>query len=288
MALVSMKNIEGDVAFNLERHRMWLERALDTGARFVGYPEFSLTGWVNERAQALALRSAPLREVEGWARRRRVFIAVGLVEKRGRFLHNCCALFGPKGPLGCMRKVNLVPKESLHYASGRRIEVFPVAGCTMGVATCADASNQEMFAIPSFMGAEVVFAPHANSLKSYGNHANGWLKWRLENWPGFARHHGIYILGIDNAGLFETPQPGEVETKYCGGGAIFDFRGEVIAKAEVGDTKRECLVTGELDLAAVRAVRKQHQHLNNFRAAIVYNRRGVFRHGHDGYPEGAR
>ena len=32
-AVISMKHIEGDVDANLERHAMWLERALDAGAR---------------------------------------------------------------------------------------------------------------------------------------------------------------------------------------------------------------------------------------------------------------
>jgi len=282
VALVSMKNVEGDVAFNLERHAYWLERALETGARFVGFPEFSLTGWINDRRRALSLRSPAVREVERWARRRRVYLAVGFVEKCGARLHNCCLVAGPKGRVGFMRKINLVPKESRHYTSGREVPVLNVAGFRMSVATCADASCYEMFALPSLRGAEVIFAPHANTLGAYGNHAEGWLTWRLETWPKCAKDHAVYILGIDNAGLFERPVPGEIETKYCGGGAVFDQEGNVVAKAPVGKTKRECVVTATLDLAALRKARRANYRLKHFRAAIIYNRRTGWRHGRNG------
>jgi predicted amidohydrolase len=267
------------VAFNLERHAFWLERALKERARFIGFPEFSLTGWVNERAQALALDARPLSVIEGWARKHRVFIATCLVEKRGRKLHNTAVLVGPRGRLGAMRKINLIRAESAHYAPGRAFPVFAVAGCQMGVATCADATRYEMIHILSLRGAEVIFAPHANSLGAYGNHAAGWLKWRRERWPLFARDACVYIVGCNNAGRFETRQPGEEPTKYCGGGAILDFKGEVVAKAPVGKTKKECMIVADLDLDALRAARRQSKPLAEFRAAIVYNRRSGWVHG---------
>ncbi len=75
VAAVSMKNMAGDVEFNLDRHRMWIERALEHDVRFIGFPEFSLTGWVNERRQCLTLKSAPVREFEALARKDKVSTA---------------------------------------------------------------------------------------------------------------------------------------------------------------------------------------------------------------------
>ena len=276
---VSMKHLSGDVAFNLERHAFWLERALKQGARFIGFPEFSLTGWVNEREKALTLTSPPVREIENWARRHRVFIAACLVEKRGVRLHNTCLIAGPRGRVGVMRKINLVRAESAHYTPGREFPVFDVAGCRMGVTTCADATRYEMMSILSLRGAEVIFAPHANTLGVYGNHAAGWLKWRLERWPLFARDAGVYIVGCNNAGLFERKTPGEEPTKYCGGGAVFNFEGEVVVKAPVGKTKKECMIVADLDLDALREARKKSHMLAEFRPAIVYNRKSGWKHG---------
>ena len=53
VALVSMKHRLGDPDFNLERHRYWVERAMERKPDFIGFPEFSLTGWVEDAGQTL-------------------------------------------------------------------------------------------------------------------------------------------------------------------------------------------------------------------------------------------
>ena len=77
-------------------------------AQFVGFPEFSLTGWVYEPSQMLTLQSRVLKEVGSWARKHRIHIATCFVEKRGGRTCNATAVFGPRGRIGIMRKVNLV------------------------------------------------------------------------------------------------------------------------------------------------------------------------------------
>jgi predicted amidohydrolase len=279
VALVSLKNTAGDVAANLTRHQMWLHRAIESRAKFIGFPEFALTGWVNDREQTLRLNSSPVRLVEAWARKHRVWIATCLVEQRGKNLHNACVIAGPNGRIGVMRKVNLVGAESPHYTSGREFPVLSVAGVSMGVTTCADASYFEMMRILSYRGAEVIFAPHANTLGKYGNNASGWLKWRSENWPTYTRDCAITILGINNAGLTDDPPPDEQPTKFCGGGAIFDYTGHVAAVATVGDTKKECMIVADIDLAGLREARKRRLEHSEFRAAIVYNRKRGWKYG---------
>ena len=278
VAAVSMKNVAGDVEFNLDRHRMWIERALEHDPRFIGFPEFSLTGWVYERRQCLTLNSAPVREFESWARKHRVFLATCLVEQRGDRVHNTALIAGPRGRAGVMRKVNLVSSEGKHYAPGTDFPVLNVAGCRMGVTTCADATRYEMMHLLSLRGAEVLFAPHANTLGSYGNNAAGWLKWRLERWPLFARDCGVYIVGINNAGRFER-SPADEPSRYCGGGACLDFRGEVIAKVPVHQGKQEGMYVADIDLVALREARRKNNMMAEFRPAIVYNRKSGWKHG---------
>jgi len=269
VALVSMKHILGDVDFNLKHHRMWFERCLKHKPDFIGFPEFSLTGWVEKKEQALGLNSAPVKEIESWAKKRRVCVATCLVEKRGGRLYNACVIAGPKGRIGVMRKINLVSSEARHYEAGREFPVFDVAGCKMGVNTCADATRYEMMRVLSFRGAEVIFAPHANSLKPYGNSRAGWVKWRMETWPFFARHSRVAIAGCSCAGLFGKPREGEEETKYCGGAMVMDWEGKPVKRAG-GKTKRETLIVADIDLADLREARKNHD--PEFRPDIVYNR----------------
>ena len=265
-----MKHKLDDVAFNLARHRMWLDRALETGARFIGFPEFSLTGWIYDRAQALSLDAEPLKQIEAWAKHHRMFIGTCFVERYGDDLYNAAAIYGPGGRVGVMRKINLVRKEAEYYQPGRAFEVFHVAGCRMGITTCADATRYEMIHVLSLRGAEVIFAPHANTLGPYGNSPAGWLRWRMERWPLFARDSRVVIAGINNAGCFERPTWDEQITAYCGGGAVVDWEGKVVAKARV-HSKKECMIVADLDLAGLREARRKNALNQEFRADIVYD-----------------
>jgi len=266
-ALVSMKHLTGDVEANLDRHFYWLEKAVGAGARFIGFPELSLTGWVEAPRQAIALSHPALEALGRWAKTNRVYVATCLVERRGRRRHNTTAFFGPGGRMGVSRKINLVRSELRHYTPGREFAVLDVAGCRMAVATCADATYYEMFHIPSLLGAEVIFAPHANTLDGYGNNAIGWRRWRMERWPRFCTDACVDVLGINSAGLFSPSRPGDAPAKFCGGGMAMDYRGEVLARAPVR-TKRESMYTVELDLTALRQARSAGRDV--FQQSIVY------------------
>ncbi len=261
----------GDIEANLARHRFWLERALEREAHFVGFPEFSVTGWIERPEYALPLDGPVVREIESWARRARVFLATGFVERRGGRLHNTCLIAGPRGRVGVMRKVNPIARELRRFTPGREFPVFRVAGCRMGVATCADASYFETFRLLALRGAEVIFAPHANSLGAYGNCRDGWFRWRMENWPYFTRTCCVAVAGMSCAGRRARPRAGEAVLKYCSGGLVMDWTGRPLARLR-GRDKREGLLAAEIDLAGLRAARKKRE--RTFNAGAVYNRRG--------------
>ena len=266
-ALVSMKHVTGDVEANLDRHLHWLEKAAAEGARFVGFPEFSLTGWVEAPEQAIALSHPSLAALERWAKARRIHVATCIVERLGRRRHNTTVFFGPRGRVGVMRKINLVRSELRHYTPGREFAVLDVAGCRMAVATCADATYYEMFHVPSLLGAEVIFAPAANSLNHYGNNPAGWRRWRMERWPRFCIDACVDVLGVTCAGLYSPARKDDEPTKFCSGGMAVDYRGQVVAQAPAR-TKRECMYTVELDLKALRQARSASRSV--FQKSIIY------------------
>lgn len=285
IALVSMKSMFidpgapkhegiGDVEANLARHRYWLDKALAREARFVGFPEFALNGWSRRPESALSLSSAPIRELERWAREEGIYLATGFVEKRAGKLYNSCLLTGPKGRIGVMRKVVLMAD---YFTPGTTYPVFDVAGFRMGVSICADGTYMETFRLLSFRGAEVIFAPHANTLGKYGGHADGWTEWRKERWPLFTSDTCVIAAGINNAGQFAGRKRGPVST-YCGGGMVMDWTGR-ICKRVSGKGRTERLLMVDLDLAGLRAARADHASFRQFRPGIVYNRKSGFVHG---------
>jgi len=278
VALVSMKHIPGDVDANVERQLIWLDRARAANARFVGFPEGSLTGWGKDCTRPLTLNSAALRIIAAYARRHRIFIGTCFVEKNGSRLFNSAAVFGPRGRIGVMRKVNLVEREARPYTPGREFPVFKVAGCRMGVAICSDATRFEMLHLLALRGAEVIFAPHANILADRGGTADSWVRWRMERWPLFAKDTRVAILGVNCAGLFAGRMPGDQRSEYCGGAMIVDANG-MIAGPLRGNHQREGMLVSKIDLSAIRRQRKKDFLAHSFQAAIVYNRRSGWAFG---------
>ena len=272
VALVSMKHIAGDIDFNLSQQKHWLELAMEKEPAFVGFPEFSLTGWVYDSVSMLSLNSSVFKEIESWAAKYRVHIATCFVEKQGERSYNTCLVTGPEGRLGVMRKINLVSSEGKHYTPGQEFPVFDIAGCRMGVTTCADATRYEMMHILSLRGAEVIFAPHANSLPNYGNCRDGWTEWRMTRWPFFAQDACVAIAGVSCAGLFADRREGEEELRYCGGAMVMDWTGKPV-KALKGKGKQEGVLVADVDLAKLREARSRHNLFAEFRSAIVYNRK---------------
>ncbi len=277
VALISMRHEVGRLADNMDRMERWLDRAMKKRPGFVGFPEFSITGWTYNDSETLTLRAAALSRVDRWARERGVWIGAPFVERRKERLFNTTLVTGPNGRAGAMRKVNLVTGEAQRYTPGELFPVFEVAGCALGVATCADATRFEMVHLLSLRGAEVVFAPHASVLRPYGNSRRGFVKWRMERWPLFARDCCCFVAGVNSAGLSEQPCE-EEELSYCGGALVMDWRGRRVA-ALSGPGKREGMLVATLDLAALRRAREEHTLSAEFRPAIVYNRRRGWRMG---------
>lgn len=274
IALVSMCSETGNVQANLARHEYWIKKVRNNKPDFIGFPEFSLTGWIYNGA--LSLKSKWIKAFEQLAVKHGIFLGAGFVEKRGAKMHNTCIIAGPKGRVGVMRKVNLTPPEATKYTPGREFPVFELDGFTVGVATCADATCYEMIHLLSLRGADVIFAPHANTLGKYGGTPRGWIKWRKERWPLFANDASVYIAGINNARFYEDGS-GNEQKAYCGGGMVMDFTGKIVSSINL-KTPKEAVIVQELDLANMRKTRSEYSLIKHFQAATVYNRKESFFH----------
>ncbi len=281
-----------DPASNLDRHGAWLEalvKSAGTPPDLVLFPEFSLTGWAYDPGAALDLDSPLAARAVDLASEFATAVGFGLVERRGGVRYNSFVVAGPDGVAGVMRKINLTPAELPHFSPGRELPVIEVAagrvaGVRMGIAICADATRFEMIHLLSLRGAEVILAPHANSLASYGGNRDGWIRWRRERWPLFARDCAVTIAGVSCAGRPDPEMPtvedagDERAQRYCGGAMIVDSDGTAGTVLD-GAGNEEAAVTGTVDVTALRQARRTHRLLNSFQAAIVYNRPDGWRRG---------
>jgi len=266
VAAVSSKNLKGDIEANVKRHTMWVERAAEALARFIGFPECSLTGYQLSGYIAIPLRCAATAAIEQLARNHGVFISAGLVEKRGKRYYNSQFLVGPNGWMGVTRKINLAGKEPRFFARGSGLPVFDVGVCKAGIAICADATYYEPPRVLAFRGAEMIFAPHAGYL---GHTPKSWIDWRRARWPIFARDSAVIIVGCNNAGLFERPHPGEHDYRFASGALIVDEAGRVLAQSRIRKN-RETMLLADLSFANLRKIRKTHGHWQEFQRERFY------------------
>jgi predicted amidohydrolase len=175
---------------------------------------------------------------------------------------NRAFLFGPDGNLlGTQDKVHLLPvEEEWKLKRGQEIKVFDTALGGMAMPVCMDATYFETFRIMENRGAEIAMLPIAN-LEAY----NYWLALR-GIWP---RVQESPLFGIKSAlvgsiaGLTFTGRAGifaPLELTVNGDGVL----------AEVEHFDREAMAVADLDLEALRELRRNHPWRD--RNPVLYSR----------------
>lgn len=192
MALVCLKCQPTDTAdarqnqanlrLNLDRHLAFIDRAAARGADFVGFPELSLNGYHFSGHTTWLRRDGPeVQALARQARERRVHVSAGLAEQDADGKRwNTQVLLGPDGRLiGWHHKIWLTAERG-HTEKGREHRVFAVQGVRLGICTCADGTDFGNLEALVRNGAQVIYAPHANTT---GGTLAGWYRFRAR-WGG--------------------------------------------------------------------------------------------------------
>lgn len=205
--MIQMRVEGGCRAANLARASERLEAAAAAGAEFAVLPEALNLGWAHPSAlhDAEAVPDGPtcqlLRE---HARRLRLFLCAGIIERCGSAIFNSAVLFSPSGDvLIHHRKLNELEMAHEFYAQGDRLSVAATSLGVVGVMVCADAfaRGQIVSRTLGLMGASVIVSPcawavpsdHDNLREPYGQ------LWR-DNYGPVARDFQLWIAGVSNVG----------------------------------------------------------------------------------------
>lgn len=247
VAAVSSKCVPGEVEANLESHVRWTERAVAQGARFVGFPECSITGYDFSAGAGIELDGAEVRAIVELAKKREIYLAAGLVERREGKRFNTQVLAGPKGLLGVMRKVNLTRTERPFFTAGAEFPVFDLDGVKVAIAICADATQFETVHLLALRGAQMIFVPHATFLQGT---PQSWFEWRTDRWGWFAKDCGVFLVGCNNAGRFETARSGEIDLRFASGALVTGPDGTVVRRSEPA-TNTETMILVDISTAGL-------------------------------------
>jgi len=224
VGLVQMHCEKGAIADNLETTSRIFAAAVARGVDIVGFPEMSITGYVDPTQcpeAILHLDGPEVARVLATTRDQPTTVLAGLVEANpsGKpFITHIIVRDGQL--LGYYRKVTIKGEEAEWFSPGDSVPVFTHRDLTFGVSICADVGNGEIFAACARQGARIVFELAAPGL--YGDRATRDWRSGFEWWQDkcqkhlseYARDTGMWIAVATQAGR-------TVDEDFPGGGYVF-------------------------------------------------------------------
>lgn len=236
VALVQMRCEKSAVLENLDAFSQYLAEAATRDIDIIAFPEMCLTGYadpVKYRGAALHLDGPEVSRLLRLTKGHPGCVLVGLVEANPKgkpFITHVCVRNGVM--LGLYRKITIVDEEAEWFSSGVSVPVFRHRELTFSIAICADLRNEDVFALCSNQGAQMVFgvaAPGLYGAQETRNWASGYAWWCGEcekHLSQYAKRYGIWILVSTQAGR-------TVDEDFPGGGFVFAPEGgKVFATAD--------------------------------------------------------
>jgi predicted amidohydrolase len=155
-----------DKASNINKMVAFIDKAIALGADILVLPELANTGYVFESRQEASLCAESIPEgpttsmLVQKAKRRKIYICAGILEKAGKALFNSSILVGPEGFIGKYRKLHLWNKGKLLWESGNLgLPVFNLPFGRVGMLICYDLWFPETVRILKLQGADLILNP---------------------------------------------------------------------------------------------------------------------------------
>ncbi len=207
LALVQMYVEPGDLQRNLDHAVQLIAESAAGGAEFVLMPEVLDLGWTHPSAKELAGAipgGKAFKALAGAAKKNKVWLCCGIVEKDGDAIYNAAVIINNKGELMIKhRKLNELDIAHDVYAQGDRLNVCKTPWGTIGLMICADGTAIDHVLARSlcYMGADVILSPsswavppdHDNIKDPYGK------TWRDAYMP-VSKEFSVTIASASNVG----------------------------------------------------------------------------------------
>lgn len=268
MALVNLKSRPSDgadaeangkaVQANLDRHLYFIDRALEQGAEFIGFPELSLNGYHFSKTMTwLSLTGPEVQTLAKKAAEKRVYLSAGMAEQDAEGKRwNTQFVLGPDGKLAGWHHKIWLTAEKGWTEPGTDHNVFEVKGAKMGISTCADGSSRDNLKALVDNGAQIIYGPHANTT---GSTIAGWYNFR-KAWggsEGWIAQFKVHAALHNHAALyhpdFQPPAGGDSNTRWASGAWFIGPDGATLAQMPVStnkDDSKECLLVWNVPIPA--------------------------------------
>ena len=143
---VQTRPFKADVRANIERHKQFIELAVENGTDAVFFPELSLTGYEPALASEVAVRSVEttLSELQTISDANRITIGVGLPTTSGGGVCISLAVLHPDIPTRIYSKHYLHPDEEPFFVPGRNIASIMIGDAKVAPAICYEYPSRNM------------------------------------------------------------------------------------------------------------------------------------------------
>lgn len=172
-------------------------------------------------------------------------IVIGLLERDGDRLHDSAAIVDASGAVTTYRKSHLYPPERASFAPGDRLLLVPTSSGRLGVMICFEHAFPEIATALALEGAEILTIPSA---VPFGYEHLLTLRTRAR-----AQDNQLFVVACNLAG-----------NGFCGGSLIVDPRGEVLARAGIGEET----IRATIDLETIEREREREPALRLRRPAL--------------------
>lgn len=247
VAIAQMLVEPGNKSANIARAESWIARAANQSADVVVLPEALTLGWTHPSAR-LEADEIPGGEscsrLRAAARKHRIFVCAGIVERAGDRLFNAAVLVDRAGEILIhQRKIHELDFARELYACGDRLSVADTTFGRIGLMICADgfAPGQAISRALGLMGACVILSPcawavpadHDNQREPYGQ------LW-LDNYGPVAREFGLFVVGVSNVGPITA---GPWKGRRCiGNSLVIGSDGKELLRGPYGENAEAMLI----------------------------------------------
>ena len=247
LAMAQMLVEPGQKQANLARAERCLADAAGRGVEVVVLPEAMPLGWTHPSAQTEADEiphgesCARLRRA---ARRQRLFVCAGIIERAGENVFNAAVLVDPTGEVILHhRKIHELDVARDLYRRGDRLGTVETRFGRIGLMICADgfAPGQSISRALGLMGARVILSPCAWAVpRDHDNVREPYGQLWLDNYGPVAREFGLFVVGVSNVGpITAGPWQGR---KCIGNSLLMGPDGQEAARGPYGDRAEALLV----------------------------------------------
>lgn len=250
VACAQMESVVGDIEANLKHHLTFIAEAHELGVDLLLFPELSLMGYgVGSATPDLALRRCDpvigrLADAAG-----SMTVVFGMIEEGAAAQFYNSAIAVKNGEISFLhRKINLPSygalEEGKHYAGGRYVETFDVAGPWLSsVLICADMWNPALVHLAALHGCTLLLSPISSAAEAVGAEFDNPGGWDL-NSRYYAMTYGMPVLICNRVGR-------EGDLHFYGRSKVLDPFGKPLAEAD----DREALMVADLDYGVLRRAR---------------------------------